>query len=112
LAVDPSDPERIVAATERGLGLSEDDGESWRPLARELGLLVWPDAQRLFLIDGAGDVRVSEDRGENWRRLGSIGGQPAAFATTDGGELYGALIDGTIMSSSDGGESWDVRSSQ
>lgn len=111
LAVDPEDPNRIIAATERGLGISEDAGESWRPLASQVGLLTWPSSDELFLVDAVGQVLGSSD-GEDWRGLGQIGGQPAAFTAANGDELYAAKTDGTVMGSEDGGASWRVRSSQ
>jgi hypothetical protein len=44
------------------------------------------------------------------RRLGEIGGQPAAFLAQGVRELYVALHDGTIKRSTDGGATWVVRS--
>lgn len=111
LAVDPENPERIVAATERGLSVSESDGRRWRPLEGEIGLLAWPESRALYLIDGRGDVQISADAGRSWKPLGEIGGQPAALAAVDEHELYAALGDGSVLASTDGGESWDVRSS-
>ena len=110
LAVDPDDPERLVAATEEGLAVSEDDGQSWKPLSGDLGLLAWPDAERLFLINGVGDVQLSTDGGDRWRAIGKIGGQPAALTAASARELYAAVGDGSVLQSSDGGRTWDVRS--
>jgi hypothetical protein len=112
LAVDPTDPERIVASTEGGLGITEDQGRRWRHLDQEIGLLAWPEPSRLFLVDGSGGVQVSDDGGQSWRRLGNIGGQPAAFIAAGDEELYVALADGTVLNSADGGRSWNPRLSQ
>jgi photosystem II stability/assembly factor-like uncharacterized protein len=111
LAVDPDDPRRIVAATERGLGLTEDDGRRWRGLSREVGLVAWPEAERLFLVDAGGRVHVSADVGESWSKVGELGGQPAALVAESARTLYAALPDGTVLESTDGGASWGVRSS-
>jgi hypothetical protein len=109
LAVDPDDSERILASTDVGLQLSEDDGESWRPVDGEIGLLAWPRAGELVSVDARGAVSTSEDAGERWRERGSIGGQPAALATA-GEELLAALGDGTVVVSNDAGATWETRS--
>jgi hypothetical protein len=109
LAIDPSDPEHIVASIEEGLVESRNAGSGWRPVAEgRLGLLAWPGRERLYFIDGAGQVSTSGDGGRNWREMGSIDAQPAAFAAA-GDELYAALPDGTVKRSSDDGASWSVR---
>jgi photosystem II stability/assembly factor-like uncharacterized protein len=110
LAIDPEDPERMIGSTEGGVGVSTDGGETWKPLVREIGLLAWPEARRLYLVNAAGEVRVSDDVGESWSDVGSIGGQPAALAADGPRTLYAALADGTVLESADGGASWDVRS--
>ncbi len=109
LAIDPTDSRRIIAATERGLLLSPDAGESWRPLDEEIaGLLAWPAPKTLFVADAQGRVARSADAGKSFKALGPIGGQPVAFASHEK-ELYAALADGKIMRSTDGGASWSVR---
>lgn len=110
LAVDPSDPERIVASTERGLALSQDDGRSWRPLAGEVGLLAWPDEGALYLVDARGGVHVSREGDGRWSQVGNIDAQPAAFTAVTRRRLLAALGDGTILESVDAGASWDSRS--
>jgi photosystem II stability/assembly factor-like uncharacterized protein len=109
LAIDPADSSSVVAATEEGLFASRNEGRAWRPGRQDLaGLLAWPSKDRLYLVDGQGQVLVSSDGGANWQTQGSIGGQPAAFIA-DEDELYAALADGTVKRSTDGGASWTVR---
>ncbi|MEJ7893081.1 MAG: F510_1955 family glycosylhydrolase [Solirubrobacteraceae bacterium] len=109
LAIDPSDPDRIVASTEKGVFSSTDAGNGWRPLDDRLaGLLAWPRPNQLYLVDGQGQVRVSDDGGRNWQDVGTIGGQPAAFIA-DGSDLYAARADGTVKRSTDDGRTWTVR---
>ncbi|MEJ7893858.1 MAG: F510_1955 family glycosylhydrolase [Solirubrobacteraceae bacterium] len=111
LAIDPDDPDRVVVSTEAGLFASLDSGKGWRPVNDRLaGLLAWPSADCLFLVDGQGQVQVSRDVGRRWEAVGSIGGAPAAFIA-DGSDLYAALGDGSVKRSSDGGRSWTVRAS-
>jgi hypothetical protein len=110
LAIDPRDPDSVVAATDQGLSSSTNGGRSWRQLDAAPGLLAWSKPAALYLVDGQGGVARSEDGGRRWREgIGSIGGQPAAFMA-NGKQLYVALHDGTVKVSDDGGASWAVRS--
>lgn len=109
LAVDPKDSSRVVASTEDGIFISPDNGRRWRPLRDDLGgLLAWPARERLYLVDGQGQVLLSSDAGANWQTQGSIGGQPVAFIGHED-DLYAALTDGTVKRSTDGGANWTVR---
>lgn len=109
LAIDPSDPERVVASTQAGIAVSTDAGARWRVLAADrAGLVAWPAGDRLFLIDGEGAVHASPDAGRTWSERGAIPGTPAALVA-DGDELYAAVEDGTVLRSRDGGRSWAVR---
>ena len=63
LAIDPQDPERIVAAAEDGLHVSADGGRRWRLLSPEAtGLLAW--GEDLVLLDADGGVHSSGDDGK------------------------------------------------
>ena len=109
LAIDPRDPDRIVASTENGVFASPNSGRGWRPLRTDVGgLLAWPRADALYLLGGDGGIQVSRDGGREWKGTGNVGGQPAAFFAT-GDELYAALHDGTVKASTDGGANWTLR---
>lgn len=112
LAVDPADDRRIVVASagglEEGLFESRDGGASWSRVREAVGLLAWPD--RLYLIDGSGQVFASRDGGRGLQGQGELGGRPAALVAEGPWELYAALHDGTIKRSTDGGATWAVRS--
>lgn len=109
LAIDPSEPARVVASTEQGLVMSTDQGRSWRALGEgPLGLLTWPEPAALYFLDGSGQVARSRNQGRSWKNAGSIGAEPAAFASA-GSDLYAALPDGTIKRSTDGGATWSTR---
>jgi BNR/Asp-box repeat protein len=112
LAVHPERPAHVVATTQRGLMTSASGARSWRPLGNRVGLLAWPAAARLLLVDGAGRIRTSRDSGRRWSVIGDIGGQPAAFLAQTAQELYVALHDGTVKRSRDGGATWAIRSTR
>jgi hypothetical protein len=59
-------------------------------------------------VDGSGRVALSDEQGRSWKTVGSIGGQPAAFASY-AGDLYVALGEGTVKRSTDGGRTWSIR---
>ena len=109
LVLHPGDPRKLVATGERGLYLSRDAGATWRPLAvMPAGLLAWPSADRLLLLDGSGTLHVSRDTGRRFREVGRTGVPPAAFAA-DGTDLYVAGHDNRILASRDGGQRWRLR---
>jgi hypothetical protein len=114
LAPSPSDPRRLVATgiggLEQGTYASPDGGQSWKRLGDSVGLLAWPTAERLYLIDDTGKASVSADGGRTWIARGETGGQPAALLAVGEDELYVALHDGTIKRSTDDGATWTVRS--
>lgn len=109
LAIQPGDPERVVASGENGLHASTDTGRGWRALGNTPGMLAWPVPDKLFLVRFDGSVARSSDAGRSWTSVGEVDGQPAAFESADG-ELYVALHDGTVLRSGDEGGSWQVRS--
>jgi photosystem II stability/assembly factor-like uncharacterized protein len=109
LAIDPADPQRVVVSTEDGVFMSPNAGRGWRPLRPDLaGLLAWSAPDRMYLVDGEGQVFASADGGREWRTQGSIGAQPAAFIAADDA-LYAALADGAVKRSTDGGGTWAAR---
>ena len=108
LALDPSDPERLLASGERALYLSEDAGRRWHRMEGPAGLVAWSD--RVVVVDSQGAVHSADDPGGRFRRVGDVGAQPAALATGPEADLYVALHDGTIKRSGDGGRSWSLRS--
>jgi hypothetical protein len=106
LGVDPDDPQRWIGSTERGIFLSTDGGGTWRqqdptPNVR----FAWADGRELYRVDPGGPVKVSTDGGEGWEDRGSTGGEPQAMTVADG-NVYVALIDGTLKVSDDGGQTF------
>ena len=107
LEVDPSDPRRLLLASEGTIFRSVDGGESWRPLLRDDGArLAWPAPEALYRAERSGGVSVSGDGGDSWRPVGRLPGEPARLKAVDTGHLYVALATGAIFGSGDGGRSW------
>lgn len=109
LALHPADPRRMVAATERGLLTSADAGRTWRRAGDEIGLLAWPDALALYVVDATGAVSRSDDGGWTSTPTGSIGAPPEAIAAAGARDLYAAVEGGEVRVSTDGGARWATR---
>jgi hypothetical protein len=108
LALDPRDPDHVVASGQRGLYESRDAGRGWRPLTEgTVGLLAWTPGG-LVLVDGRGEAHRSADGGANWQRVGEIGGPPAALIAHRG-DLYAALHTNEVKRSADRGATWTTR---
>jgi hypothetical protein len=110
LAINPRDPERVLASGEGRLHSSADGGRRWRSLGADSGLLAWPAGRRVYLLKGDGKVLMSRDSGRRWQPVGEVGGRPAAFESESTSGLLAALHDGNVKRSSDGGETWRIRS--
>ena len=106
LAVDPSDPRRVMAATVAGLLVSGDGGRGWAAMPGLPGLLAWPERDRLYSVYSNGEVQISRDGGRSWSARGSVPGDPAALTALDGATLIVALHEGGFASSDDGGATW------
>jgi photosystem II stability/assembly factor-like uncharacterized protein len=108
LAIDPRDPDSIVASTGRALFASSTAGRRWRRLRGPGGLLAWTPDGALTVVTADGAVFARDAAGEGFERRGDIEGRPAAF---DNGRdvLLVALHDGTVKASTDGGRTWRVR---
>ena len=109
LAIDPDDPDRVVASDGIGLYASTDAGRRWEKRGEPGGLLAWPEGGELTRVTASGAAARSRDAGRTWRRAGRVGGKPSAFDGA-GDDLVVALHDGTVRQSSDGGRTWAVRS--
>ena len=108
MAVDPKDANYILASTPQAIFASSDQGTTWRQLtAATEARLTWMPAG-LFRADAGGRVLRSADRGASWTQVGTLPGTPGKLVETASGELYAALIDGRIATSSDGGRQWSI----
>lgn len=108
LAIDPTNPKRVLASTEDGLQESRDEGRTWRQVSDQTALLGWASPERLFLLDQDGKVLLSPDGGRTAEVQGRVDGEPVSFMADDSG-IYVALADGRVMRSSDDGRTFTVR---
>jgi hypothetical protein len=108
-AVSPTDPKLVVGTTGRTLVRSTDGGRSWQPLQGPAVLVLdWADQEGLWGITADGQVWHSPDGAKSWQRPGRVGGQPEALLA-DQGRLYAAVMKVGIVTSADGGRSWQPR---
>ena len=110
LAIDPGDPEHLLASGRAVLYRSVDGGMTWGPVASGVsGYLAWPTPGRLFVATLDGALLTTTSAEGPWRARGSLAGEVAALHASGGTTLYAALHDGTIKQSDDGGTTWHVR---
>ncbi len=129
--IDRDDPRRIYAATGRGgVQRSEDGGTSWREindgiLYKETWCIVQhPKTAELFVGTGPSSVFKSTDRGDHWLDCERLRDLPEtidwtfprpphvshvkglALCTDDPMVIFGAIEEGWVVRSQDGGMSW------
>jgi hypothetical protein len=110
-AVSPERPDLLVGTTQQGPVSSDDGGRTWQVLegSPSLVVLAWPRADVLYGADVDGGVHVSSDGGRTWTLQGQAGGAPEALASPDAQplDIHVAVADRGIVTSSDGGRSFD-----
>jgi hypothetical protein len=106
-------PERLYAATETGLFVSEADAQDWQrahPAQAPVSFVeVTADGTLHAFVLGEGLVRRAEDGGE-WERLHpGLNGRYLLYFAADPqapGRLFAATQHGELIASEDGGRSW------
>jgi photosystem II stability/assembly factor-like uncharacterized protein len=124
LAVTNNGSRRVFAATERGLHISDDDGENWQLQSFDspssYTRAIVPSAAHdgtLFLSNGDGPPGTwgrlyrSRDRGMHWQRVPLPGEVEStlwsvAVHPADSKLLFASAALGQIYRSTDGGENW------
>jgi hypothetical protein len=105
LAIDPRDARHIVALGEQGGYVSRDGGSTWRPIDVPGGLVTWTHEIGLVAADFRGVIRTAVDPMGEWKEIDRLNGSPAALEGVRG-ELLLATHDARVLSSRDGGKSW------
>lgn len=112
LAASAGDPDRLYAATEAGLFLSADAGETWTPLLEgpPVSLVeVTPDGTLYAFVLGRGLVRSAEDRLAFETLSGDFGDGfllHLAIDPANADRLYAATQHSEVLMSRDGGQTW------
>jgi hypothetical protein len=107
-ALDPKDPEHLIATQQTGPVRSTDGGATFEPIPEVplLAFLAWT-GNTLYAIATDGSVQASTDSGDTWTQLAQLEGQPQALAA-DGAHVV-ALAGTTIWESTDSGKTFTPR---
>jgi len=131
VVIDHRDPRRLYAATSRGgMFRSEDRGESWREINEGIlykeawSLAQHPTTGELVLGTGPSSIFKSNDGGDSWTDCEQLRNLPetedwtfpgpphishvkgVALCAEDPKIIFGAIEEGWLIRSKDGGESW------
>jgi photosystem II stability/assembly factor-like uncharacterized protein len=116
LAVDPTDPDKVVVGGYDGGAVSTDGGKTWRQAdglegSNPMGWVINPDDPSKMYVGGSPGFYYSEDGGKTWSQdnsglpetdLHGLGMDPQDPET-----LYAYIVDAGIYRSPDAGESWE-----
>lgn len=115
LVADPSSPERLFVGGHEAAASSVDGARTWAqvPSLRDADAMGWAFDGDTVWMGGHPGLRRSTDGGRTFEPAGG------ELSSTDvhalgggGGVLYAASPGRGLLASTDGGESWDVRSSE
>ncbi len=117
LAASSLDSDVIYAGTERGIVVSRDGGRDWEPghliAAPTTALMVTANGSIYAYMVGQGLLRVDEGDFPRWSRIAEeVAEEPVLHLAADPSDvsnLFAAAIDGSILKSEDGGESWTTK---
>lgn len=113
LAASAIDVKRLYAATERGLLVTHDSGNTWQSaymLRQPVTMVHVTDKHEVFaFVTGVGLIRGTEPE-LRWQTLnGELRQQfmlHLAVDPSNGNKLYAVMTEGQILKSSDGGRGW------
>lgn len=104
-AVDPADPDVILATTDKGTARSTDGGKTWAPYdSPPIVLIAWATSGVSWGVGPKGEIHRAERAGP-WEQVGSLGGRPEALVV-NGSRVYVATEAG--ISASTDGRTWTV----
>jgi len=105
LALDPQDGRHLLAAGAARSYVSQDEGETWRPLPLPGGFVTWTELLGPVSVGIDGTVRRADEPLGEWRETGRVDGEPAAVGSAED-ELLVATHDGRVLASRDAGSRW------
>lgn len=120
LAIDPTDPRRILwgaCGDEGGVHLSEDGGDSWtRVLKQDMWIFNVHATKDGTLYAGGNNLWRSTDHGKTWTQLTQIKGRSVVGIEVDprdGNTIWISAVNwdgsskGDVFKSTDGGATWE-----
>jgi photosystem II stability/assembly factor-like uncharacterized protein len=121
LAVDPTDPDKVVVGGHEGGAVSEDGGKTWRQAsglegADPMGWVIRPDDPQKMYVGGHPGFYRSEDGGKSFSQDNS--GLPGTDVHGLGMDpqnpdtLYAYIVDHGVYRSPDAGGIWEPVSSE
>ena len=112
LAVDARDADRVFAATEDGVYVTSDGGQTWRqsgPSEDIVDVDAAPSRPFVYALEKSGRLYRSRDGGERWEPLSPSG--VTSVAVVDRGILAAGGRSGTVWLSGDDGATWSQHAS-
>lgn len=112
-AVSPDDAQVLIATSQQGLVRSNDGGSAFEAVS-EAPLMVfvgWAEDGTLAGVTPEGVVYTADAPDGDWTERGNVGGQPEALTVHSADAIY-AATDGTVLVSTDGGNTFGPTISQ
>ena len=106
LAVDPDQPDILLAVTEQGVSRSSDGGHTWTPNGGPDVILLHWSPSGLLAVAADGKLLRSTDSGVSWTPTGGRAPAAPAALTVHGDVVYLATRDGRVLRSGDAGVTW------
>ena len=115
LVIDPGDPDTLYIGSHQGVSVSTDGGGTWEVVETLNGAdaMGWAFTDDLLLVGGHPGISVSSDGGVTFEARN--GGLPATDVHALGAGkdvIYAGLAGVGTFASTDGGQSWEMRSNQ
>ncbi len=113
LVVDPSDPDTIYIGSHQGVSVSTDGGETWEVVESLNGAdaMGWAFTDDAILVGGHPGISVSTDGGATFeQRNDSLPSTDVHALGAGDGVIYAGLAGVGTFASTDGDQSWKVRS--
>ena len=115
LVVSPDEPDTVFIGSHQGVSVSTDSGKTWEAIESLSGAdaMGWAFTDEGIFMGGHPGLMVSTDGGKTFTPRND--GLPAADVHALGagdGVIYAGLAGAGTFASTDGGESWEVRSEE
>lgn len=109
LAVDPGDPDRLLATTSKGRLVECQVGDSAPPVELEgppLVFIDWADASTLVGLGSDGAVHLSDDGAASWQTTARVSGNAQALEVTP--QAWLVATSHGVYRSTDAGRRWNL----